>query len=339
GFSNLMVLLLLSAKSSYKDIAIFSTTYYPYSLKLLWSPLVDSIFWKKIGRRRSWILPTQFVTAIAFIALGTPAHFFMRENQKSEFSLIEALINQNEIAILTSIFMLLFVCTSTQDIALDAWGLQLLPGEINHLVSTCQTAGLNLGNAIGYNAVILLTSDKFSSLTSFKPVTVGGFCLFVGFFAIFLNFWILFFVAESPYKNEKEKDHSTKEAYSSIVTMISNSNIRQIVFIALTSVAPFAPNMFLLNSYSVDRKFVSKELLALLDILSVPICLCIPIFSKNKRFLENWLWYFNVFANLNFVNLQFFLIKIAIVDKTSSKRFFVPVSLIKQIFPGKNIFD
>ncbi|MES1922277.1 hypothetical protein MHBO_003786, partial [Bonamia ostreae] len=201
GFSNLMVLLLLSAKSSYKDIAIFSTTYYPYSLKLLWSPLVDSIFWKKIGRRRSWILPTQFVTAIAFIALGTPAHFFMRENQKSEFSLIEALINQNEIAILTSIFMLLFVCTSTQDIALDAWGLQLLPGEINHLVSTCQTAGLNLGNAIGYNAVILLTSDKFSSLTSFKPVTVGGFCLFVGFFAIFLNFWILFFVAESPYKN------------------------------------------------------------------------------------------------------------------------------------------
>jgi hypothetical protein len=32
---------------------------YPYSLKLLWSPIVDSLFSESFGRRKSWIIPIQ----------------------------------------------------------------------------------------------------------------------------------------------------------------------------------------------------------------------------------------------------------------------------------------
>ncbi|KAJ1564718.1 hypothetical protein HK096_006618, partial [Nowakowskiella sp. JEL0078] len=46
---------LLKAKLSYADIALFSLSGYPYSLKLLWSPIVDSLYLKSVGRRKSWI--------------------------------------------------------------------------------------------------------------------------------------------------------------------------------------------------------------------------------------------------------------------------------------------
>lgn len=52
---------LLRAKLSYSQIGIFSLCTYPYSLKLLWSPIVDSIFSPKLGRRKSWIVPIQLI--------------------------------------------------------------------------------------------------------------------------------------------------------------------------------------------------------------------------------------------------------------------------------------
>lgn len=39
---------LLQESSSYTDIGVFSFAAYPYSLKLLWSPIVDSVFVKDI---------------------------------------------------------------------------------------------------------------------------------------------------------------------------------------------------------------------------------------------------------------------------------------------------
>lgn len=52
---------LLRAKLSYSQIGIFSLASYPYSLKLLWSPIVDSCYNPKWGRRKSWIVPVQFM--------------------------------------------------------------------------------------------------------------------------------------------------------------------------------------------------------------------------------------------------------------------------------------
>ena len=47
---------LLQAKASYTAIGIFSLASYPYSFKLLWSPLVDSIYSLAFGRRKSWVV-------------------------------------------------------------------------------------------------------------------------------------------------------------------------------------------------------------------------------------------------------------------------------------------
>ena len=47
---------LLQANASYTQIGIFSLASYPYSFKLFWSPIVDSVYSLAFGRRKSWIV-------------------------------------------------------------------------------------------------------------------------------------------------------------------------------------------------------------------------------------------------------------------------------------------
>ena len=54
---------LLQSKASYTAIGIFSLASYPYSFKLLWSPLVDSVYSAAVGRRKSWVVPIQLTSA------------------------------------------------------------------------------------------------------------------------------------------------------------------------------------------------------------------------------------------------------------------------------------
>lgn len=47
---------LLQARASYTAIGVFSVASYPYSFKLLWSPIVDSVYSLAFGRRKSWVV-------------------------------------------------------------------------------------------------------------------------------------------------------------------------------------------------------------------------------------------------------------------------------------------
>lgn len=47
---------MLQAKASYTQIGIFSLATYPYSFKLFWSPVVDSVYSTRLGRRKSWVV-------------------------------------------------------------------------------------------------------------------------------------------------------------------------------------------------------------------------------------------------------------------------------------------
>jgi PAT family acetyl-CoA transporter-like MFS transporter 1 len=102
---------LLKSKLSFSDLAIFSLSSYPYSLKLLWSPFVDSCYIKSIGRRKSWIIPTQLVIGLGLIFLGLR---------------IDDLMGDANITQLTIAFTLLIFLCATQDIAVDGWALTLL---------------------------------------------------------------------------------------------------------------------------------------------------------------------------------------------------------------------
>lgn len=91
-------------------IGIFSLVGLPYTLKFLWSPLMDSFIPPFLGRRRGWMLMTQALLAIAILALGT----------------VSPAQNPWLVALL-ALFVTFF--SASQDIVLDAFRREYLPDE------------------------------------------------------------------------------------------------------------------------------------------------------------------------------------------------------------------
>jgi hypothetical protein len=70
GLSSSMPLILIANKVSYSDVGTFSFMMWPVSLRILWAPLVDSVYLSKLGRRRTWIFPTTLIIGVIFLTLS-----------------------------------------------------------------------------------------------------------------------------------------------------------------------------------------------------------------------------------------------------------------------------
>lgn len=104
-------MILQNRNYSYKDQAKFSFAYWPFSLKLMWAPIVDSLYIAKFGRRKTWLVPMQYLLGIFMILLS--------------FS-VDHLINNGGIYPITGVFFALNFLAATQDIAVDGWALTML---------------------------------------------------------------------------------------------------------------------------------------------------------------------------------------------------------------------
>lgn len=121
GFIGAAIPLLPEFQVDYSKVGILSLAMYPYSLKLLWSPIVDAVFNTRIGRRKSWILPIQTLSGIGLLWLGMNID-----------SLIDSIHSDKGTGIwgFTLLWIFLIFCCATQDIAVD--GMYFLP--CNHCV-------------------------------------------------------------------------------------------------------------------------------------------------------------------------------------------------------------
>ncbi|KAI5097936.1 acetyl-coenzyme A transporter 1 [Silurus meridionalis] len=164
GLAGSIPLIMQSKNVSYKDQAFFSFVFWPFSLKLLWAPLVDSLYIKRFGRRKSWLVPTQYL--LGFFMLGLSF-------------IVESLLQSNgprgpDVITLTVIFFLLAFLAATQDIAVDGWALTMLSRENVGYASTCnsvgQTAGYFLGNVL---FLALESADFCNKYLRFKPQDQG----------------------------------------------------------------------------------------------------------------------------------------------------------------------
>ena len=75
GLGGSIPMILQSKNVSYKYQAMFSLVYWPYSLKLLWAPIVDALFFQKMGRRKSWLIPVQYLIGIFMLILSMVREF------------------------------------------------------------------------------------------------------------------------------------------------------------------------------------------------------------------------------------------------------------------------
>ena len=64
-------MLLQNHHLSYTAQAHFSFAYWPFSLKLLFAPIIDALYVKSMGRRKSWLIPTQLALGVGMLYLGS----------------------------------------------------------------------------------------------------------------------------------------------------------------------------------------------------------------------------------------------------------------------------
>lgn len=253
AFGTVPFLLKSMAKGlSFTSLGLFSMATYPYSLKILWSPVVDSTFSKKIGRRRSWIIPIQLVSGLVLYALGwcisndiifdgVDDAYHGRGMSNTE----NKLENINIMTLVWYFGSLVFLC-ATQDIAVDGWALTILSKQSLSYASTAQTVGLNIGYFLSFTVFLALNSSEFVNKyfrtipLNYGLVSLGGYLKFSGYVYLLVTFYIIFFTVEHPnmrhnsvlpYDNDKDMNSAVVAVQYDEYDVINNKNTRSLKYI------------------------------------------------------------------------------------------------------------
>ncbi|GMH70200.1 hypothetical protein TL16_g05349 [Triparma laevis f. inornata] len=159
-----------STTTLYNAQAMFALCSWPFSLKLLWAPLVDAVFSKVIGRRKSWLLPTQFIAGgLMYMGAGfvsdqvvVPASIANSVDDSNNLD-VEKLINLPfDIRGVTAFFFVLYLMLATQDIAVDGWALTMLKKENRGKGPVCNSIGQNIGTLLSYTGFLALNDETLS---------------------------------------------------------------------------------------------------------------------------------------------------------------------------------
>ncbi|MDJ0950018.1 MAG: MFS transporter [Alphaproteobacteria bacterium] len=139
-----------------------------YSIKVLWSPIVDHVkipvLHSALGRRRSWMILAICGVAAGLVGMATtdPAQDLWR---MALFALIVAF------------------CSATQDIAIDAYRIEAVDLELQGGMAGTYQAGYMLGVRIVGGAFALYIAEQFGWSTSYLIMAA---CMGVGFVTVLI---------------------------------------------------------------------------------------------------------------------------------------------------------
>jgi PAT family acetyl-CoA transporter-like MFS transporter 1 len=135
GMAASIPLIIQTYGASWSQQATFSFAFWPFSLKLLWAPIVDALYSKRFGRRKTWLIPIQYALGFVMILLSyyikdilddpTPT-LGSHHPRRLKIELIIENLFFSGIYFLTLIFFGLSFLAATQDICVDGWALSML---------------------------------------------------------------------------------------------------------------------------------------------------------------------------------------------------------------------
>lgn len=141
---------LTEAGTSKTAIGIFALVGLPYTLKFLWSPLIDRmpipLLTRLLGRRRSWMLITQLALMAALVGLGLTNPF----------------VDAGTTALLA---LIVAFCSASQDIVIDAYRVDILDEKSYGAGAAMVTYGYRIGMlASGAGALYLASFFPWSTV-------------------------------------------------------------------------------------------------------------------------------------------------------------------------------
>ena len=126
------------------SIGLFAAVGIPYSLKFLWSPLIDGLhlpLFARLGQRRGWAIFVQLLLIVAILALGS-------------------LTPKAEPVATAALALLVAFLSASQDIVIDAYRVEILGPEQQGAGATMIQMGYRIGLLIA-GAGALYLADAF----------------------------------------------------------------------------------------------------------------------------------------------------------------------------------
>jgi MFS transporter, PAT family, solute carrier family 33 (acetyl-CoA transportor), member 1 len=307
-----------AARLSYSANAIFALCSWPFSLKLLWAPIVDAVFFKQFGRRKSWLVPVQ---ALAGLIMVFGSNFVERELGLGSVSAIADAAKEVHASInvkgLTIFFFVLYFLMATQDIAVDGWALTMLSKKNRGRGPICNSIGQNVGYFLSFVGFLAL-NDAESSEAIWRPlfrlpsrpgqglVSLGGFIRFMGIFMLVVTTLVAVFKTEGTHDSngsviisresmimnlvnrkkdtDEELDASEiglKETYHRLWAVCKLPAVKWLFVILLTYRLPTAlsDNVKFLKAVELG---MSKSTTAMLSpTLILPLGIIVPVVASN----------------------------------------------------------
>jgi MFS transporter, PAT family, solute carrier family 33 (acetyl-CoA transportor), member 1 len=290
--------LLKSNNLSYSQVGLFSLATYPYSLKLIWSPIVDSCYNSTVGKRRSWVIPIQIVSGLSLIYLGTRIDAWITDNDH---------IIHNLTFLSLCFFFLILLC-ATQDIAVDGWALTILSKSALSYASTAQTVGLNTGYFVSFTIFLAFNSKDFmnkyfrSTPLDRGFISLGEYMIFAGLLYLAITVFIVFFIPENPPNGSVEEynlsggdddDDSIKTVYYKMFNVLKLKNVQTFIILHLISKIAFQANEGATNLKLLDKGF-TREDLAITVLIDFPFEIIFGYYaarwSNTGEPLKPWLY-------------------------------------------------
>ncbi|KAM3171583.1 hypothetical protein ACTXT7_016328 [Hymenolepis weldensis] len=212
GLSSVIPLLLQSNKktASYRDVGIFSWVSWTFSLKLTWAPFVDTFYFKRIGRRKSWLIPVQYAIGVVCFIIGGYVDCWLGRPEGDPWGSLGT-TGDVQIFALTAAFFGLNFLAATQDIAVDGWAISMLSRENLGWAATCQTIGQTIGGLVGFTLFMVFESpDMCNDYFRSTPVPGKGLISFSGFLYVCGAIFVISTTLIGLFKQEIKK--STQEA-------------------------------------------------------------------------------------------------------------------------------
>jgi MFS transporter, PAT family, solute carrier family 33 (acetyl-CoA transportor), member 1 len=293
---------------TYENLSIFSLVSLPFSLKLLWAPLVDSIYISSIGRRKSWLLPIQTLSGLLLIfgsyritdwiepsaAIPAAEGDSISEDDDHHHHHDHHISNMHQ---LVSYFLLLYLLMATQDIAVDGWALTLLSKENVAYGTICNAIGQTFGYILANQGVLVFSDPEWCQqvLKLASPlVTLSSFMFFWGILFLCLTL-VLFFATETSSPSSTTGDSSGSDTVSSVSMICKNyvaiyeicqlPSIQKLLLILFTAKISLAPcdavSVFKLQEYGMPRSDIAiLSPLLLIVSFSLPVLLG-PMMAKQ----------------------------------------------------------
>lgn len=221
-------------------IGMLSLLYIPWAFKFFWAPLIDRIYIKKLGKRKTWLLFTQIALVLGVLVLAF-----------TQFSY--------GLTVFVVVGLWISTFAATQDIAIDGYTVETFSESEYRLGSMAQSIGVALGSMLG-GAVTLWLYQYYgweTALICLAAMTA------LTMFAIFQI-------------KEKTDEHIAKQP-PSLIRAFKRPEILWSLALIFSYRIVEAPAMAMLTPMLIDQKWSLAQIGVLMSVLGAGVGLLAAI--------------------------------------------------------------